>query len=185
MRQLDAMKGLLSLIKSEPVIHANGFICRESFSIKDRPQNFYMLGSMGLASSIGLGLATCLRRKKIVVFDGDGNLLMNLGSLAMASYLKAKNYVHVVFDNESYSSTGAQPTISKDIDLAKMAKSAGYKVVECATSLPQIKPKFKRCIKAAGPNFLLIKVQSEKKEPGERVSVTPEKITRRFAEAIR
>ncbi len=64
---------------AEPLIHANGYICRESFSLGDRPQNFYMIGSMGLAPAIGLGLALARPRAPVVVADGDGNLLMNLG----------------------------------------------------------------------------------------------------------
>jgi hypothetical protein len=67
------------------VIHANGYMCRESFSLGDRPENFYMIGSMGLASAIGLGFSLADRDTATVVLDGDGNLLMNLGILPRAS----------------------------------------------------------------------------------------------------
>src|SRR5262249_56308953 len=90
----------------EPVIHANGYICRESFSLGDRPQNFYMIGSMGLASAIGLGLVLARPRGHAVVFDGDGNLLMNLGILAQVGARRPAKLVHCVFDNEVYGSTG-------------------------------------------------------------------------------
>ncbi len=79
----DAISKLLPLLKDEFLICANGYISRDVFSALDRPKNFYMLGSMGQASSIGLGLALTRPKEKIVVFDGDGNLLMNLGILTM------------------------------------------------------------------------------------------------------
>jgi len=70
---------------------------------------------MGLASSIGLGVALKNSKKRIFVFDGDGNILMNLGSLTTISSQKPKNLVHIVFDNCAHESTGGQPTISKKI----------------------------------------------------------------------
>src|SRR5213083_790546 len=66
----------LQALGREPVVHANGYICRESFAVRDRPENFYMIGSMGLASSIGLGAALARPAQPAIVFDGDGNLLM-------------------------------------------------------------------------------------------------------------
>ena len=77
----EAMRLILAEINSEPIVSANGFISRDLFELKDKPSNFYMIGSMGLASSIGLGVALKNPTKKIFVFDGDGSILMNLGSL--------------------------------------------------------------------------------------------------------
>ena len=76
----EALGVALKELDDEPVVHANGYMCRESFAIGDRPQNFYMIGSMGLASAIGLGLALVGPERRSVVFDGDGNLLMSLGT---------------------------------------------------------------------------------------------------------
>ena len=95
------------------IISANGFISRDLFSISDTRPTFYMIGSMGLASSIGLGIALKDPGKKVFVFDGDGNILMNLGSLTTIGSLKPKNLVHVVFDNSVHESTGSQPTNTK------------------------------------------------------------------------
>ena len=75
----DAIARLLPLLKDEYLICANGYISRDAFNANDRPENFYMLGSMGQASSIGLGLALAKPKERIVILDGDGNLLMNLG----------------------------------------------------------------------------------------------------------
>ncbi len=108
MKGTEAFQELLPLLKDEPVVHANGYICRESFQLQDREANFYMIGSMGLASSIGLGVALCRPDKKVIIFDGDGNVLMSMGTLAMIAATAPKNLVHIVFDNQVYESTGSQ-----------------------------------------------------------------------------
>src|SRR5262249_58709025 len=110
----------------EPVVHANGYICRESFSLGDRPQNFYMIGSMGMASAIGLGLALARPQHRAVVFDGDGNLLMSLGILAQVGARRPANLVHCVFDNGVYGSTGNQTSLSHQVRLARLAVAARY-----------------------------------------------------------
>src|SRR5207237_10579299 len=78
---LAAIAAARKAVGREPVIHANGYMCRESFSLGDRPENFYMIGSMGLASAIGLGLSLADRDTPTDDLDGDGNLLMKLGTL--------------------------------------------------------------------------------------------------------
>src|SRR5256712_12386884 len=95
-----ALAVAINELGDEPVIHANGYVCRESFATDDRPQNFYMIGSMGLASAIGLGLALVRPARPCVIFDGDGNLLMSLGTLAMVGSLGPRGFLHVVFDHE-------------------------------------------------------------------------------------
>src|SRR5207237_3465108 len=127
MSRLVALRVALKQIGREPVIHANGYICRESFSISDRPQSFYMIGSMGLAPAIGLGVALARPAVTPVIFDGDGNLLMNLGILAQVAAAQPARYVHVVFDNEAYGSTGNQTSPSRDVRLDRLASAAGYR----------------------------------------------------------
>ena len=95
----QAIKLCAKMTGINPIISANGFISRDLFTELDKPTNFYMIGSMGLASSIGLGIALKNPRKKIFVFDGDGNILINLGSLTTIGTLKPKNLIHVIFDN--------------------------------------------------------------------------------------
>ena len=95
-------------IKDDPIISANGFISRELFNAYEKNSNFYMIGSMGLASSIGLGVSLKNPKKLIYVFDGDGNILMNLGSMTTIGKLKPKNLVHIIFDNQIHESTGGQ-----------------------------------------------------------------------------
>ena len=92
----EAISIIVKQIGNQPIISANGFISRDLFEICDKNSNFYMIGSMGLSSSIGLGLALKNSKKRFFVFDGDGNILMNLGSLTTIGTLKPKNFVHVI-----------------------------------------------------------------------------------------
>jgi thiamine pyrophosphate-dependent acetolactate synthase large subunit-like protein len=176
----DAIAKLLSAVKDEYIVCANGFISRDTFNAKDRSRNFYMLGSIGQASSIGLGLAVSDPEKKVVVFDGDGNLLMNLGILAMIAKLGPKNLVHVVLDNECYDSTGGQPTISSSIDLAQAARGCGIKNVIKKGPSEDIAAAFKDCLSKDGPHFLLLKVGRDPSQKVPRVDIKPPEIAGRF-----
>ncbi len=179
----DAIAGLLSAVKDEYVVCANGFISRDSFNAKDRPRNFYMLGSMGQASSIGLGLAVADPRKKVVVLDGDGNLLMNFGILAMIARISPGNLIHIVLDNECYDSTGGQPTISSSTDLAEAARGCGIKNVIKAGGTDDIQAAFRECLAKKGPVFLLIKVGRDPAGKVPRVDIAPTQIAERFKKA--
>ena len=135
MNRNEAIDVIKKYIKENPIISANGFISRELFNTYEKKSNFYMIGSMGLASSIGLGVALKNRKKMIYVFDGDGNILMNLGSMTTIGKLKPKNLIHIIFDNQIHESTGGQSTNSKNIELEKIAKSVNYKIfVSCNES---------------------------------------------------
>ncbi|HLB44007.1 MAG TPA: thiamine pyrophosphate-dependent enzyme, partial [Candidatus Limnocylindrales bacterium] len=107
-------------------VACNGMIGRELYAHGDRATRFYMIGSMGLASSIGLGLALVQPAKTVVVFDGDGNLLMNLATLGSIAASGVRNLYHVVFDNAAHGSTGHQRTISDRVPLDRVALAAGY-----------------------------------------------------------
>ena len=119
--------------KDAVIVSANGFISRDLFETYDKLSNFYMIGSMGLASSIALGVAIKNPKKKVFVFDGDGNILMNFGSLATIGFLKPKNLIHFVFDNNSHESTGGQPTMSSKIKIEKIAQATNYKIFTVKT----------------------------------------------------
>ena len=92
----EAMEIAVKEIGECPIISANGYISRDLFNVLDKKSNFYMIGSMGLASSIGLGVALKNPGKRIFVFDGDGNILMNLGSLVTIGSMKPKNLIHII-----------------------------------------------------------------------------------------
>lgn len=130
MTRIDAIKAA-ALAAGDALIVCNlGFPCRELYSVMDRPENFYMLGSMGLASSIGLGLALARPGCRVISLDGDGAVLMNLGTLATIADFAPDNYLLVILDNGAYCSTGCQPTAtSRSTDLAEVARGAGVRDV--------------------------------------------------------
>jgi len=136
MKRIDIIR---RIAKQDGLIVANiGFPARELFSVHDRPENFYMLGSMGLASSIGLGLAMS-QSEPVYVIDGDGALLMNLGTLATIAREAPPNLCLVIIDNRVYGSTGNQPTArAEGTDIAALARAAGCKHVIAATDDRQL-----------------------------------------------
>ena len=179
----QAMTALLELLTDQPVIVCNGFPSREAHKIADRPTHFYMIGSMGNAAASGLGVALAKPAKQVIVFDGDGNVLMGMGTLATVGALRPKNFIHVVFDNEVYGTTGNQPTISNVVPLEKVAKAAGYVRVERVLDREDLVFEFKDLLKQDGPSMLLVKVNEFVEDAG-RVQHEPSAITARFMKAI-
>jgi sulfopyruvate decarboxylase beta subunit len=181
--RMQAIAAAIKVLGDEAVVHANGFPSRESCAIADRPQNFYMIGSMGLAGPIGLGLALAQPRRRVVVFDGDGNLLMALGVLANVAALAPANFVHCVFDNQTYGSTGNQRSPSERVRLDALAAAAGYRRVAAVDDAEAVSRTLKDMLGAAGPHFLLVKVTAEEaKVP--RIPHSPEEIRDRFRTSL-
>ncbi|HVG80445.1 MAG TPA: thiamine pyrophosphate-dependent enzyme [Patescibacteria group bacterium] len=183
MSRLAALGIALKAVGDDPVVHANGYICRESFSVADRPQSFYMIGSMGLAGAIGLGLALARPEGRTVVFDGDGNLLMNLGILAMIGARRTPNLLHLVFDNEVYGSTGNQASPSREVRLDRLAAGAGYRTVAAVTTAGELEGTLHSARTAEGPHFVLIKVTREEAE-APRIPYSPAALRDRFRAAV-
>ena len=178
----EAMQIAIDEIGNNPIISANGFISRDLFNVNDKESNFYMIGSMGLASSIALGVAMKNTKKLIFVFDGDGNILMNLGSLVTIGSIKPKNLVHIIFDNGSHESTGGQPTNSKLVKIKKIAESTNYHVFETENGL-----KFRKILrnikKNSGPIMIIVKIKT-KKIVSQRITHAPPNIKKRFMNSI-
>lgn len=178
-----AIGAILELLTDQPVIICNGFPSREAYTIADRPTHFYMIGSMGVAAAIGLGVALNKPTKKVIVLDGDGNVLMGMGTLATVGAMRPRNFIHVVLDNEVYGSTGNQPTISRVVQLDQVAKAAGYVHVERVREREDIVDEFKEMLVKDGPSLLLIKVNEHVEDVG-RVEIEPPAMTQRFKKAI-
>ena len=128
----EILKDIAPIIRDHLVICNIGIPSQELHAIDDQPTNFYMLGTMGLASSIGLGLALA-QPKPVIVIDGDGSVLTNLGTLPTIANNVADNYILLIIDNGSYGSTGDQPTYAgKKTSLTAVARACGCEnVVEC------------------------------------------------------
>ena len=183
MPRLTALGIALKAAGDDPIAHANGYICRESFSLADRPQSFYMIGSMGLAPAIGLGLALTRPDRRAVVFDGDGNLLMNLGILAMIADRRPVNFVHLVFDNEVYGSTGNQASLSRGVRLDRVAAAAGFASAVAVTEPWALESALRAALAADGPHFVLVKVTAEEADVP-RIPYTPAVLRDRFRSAV-
>jgi len=128
----EILKEIAPILRDQLVVCNIGIPSQELHAIDDQPSNFYMLGTMGLASSIGLGLALS-QPKPVIVIDGDGSVLTNLGTLPTIANNVADNYILLIIDYGSYGSTGDQPTYAgKKTSLAKVAEACGCeRVIEC------------------------------------------------------
>ncbi|MEM9870711.1 MAG: sulfopyruvate decarboxylase subunit beta [Pseudomonadota bacterium] len=121
----EILREIAPILRDQLVVCNIGIPSQELHAIDDQPTNFYMLGTMGLASSIGLGLALA-QTKTVIAIDGDGSVLTNLGTLPTIANNVADNFVLMIIDNGSYGSTGDQPTYTgKKTSLAGMARAAG------------------------------------------------------------
>lgn len=167
------------------VVACNGMISRELYAAADAPSRFYMIGSMGLASSIGLGVALAQPARTVVVFDGDGNVLMNTGVLGSIVAADATNLYHVVFDNHAHASTGGQRTISDRIPLERVALAAGYARAVRVDVESALDAAFDEVCRGAGPAMLLVKVAGGNQAGIGRMEIAPPALTVRFRAAIR
>ena len=183
MDRKEAIEFISERINNSPIIAANGFISRDLFSSSEKKTNFYMIGSMGLASSIGLGIALKKPKKKIFIFDGDGNILMNLSSLVTIGSLQPKNLIHIIFDNNVHESTGGQPTHSNQIDISKIAKTLRYTIFSVRTK-KSLENTLEKIRNMKGPIMILVKIQQNKEKKSERVRISPIKIKERFMQNI-
>ncbi|MFQ3621762.1 MAG: thiamine pyrophosphate-dependent enzyme, partial [Spirochaetales bacterium] len=116
--------------KDIPIIATTGYTGRELYALEDRPNQFYMVGSMGCASSFALGVALSHPNLPVIVLDGDGAVLMRMGALSVIGTEEPRNLIHIVLDNGAYESTGNQATVSPRIDMCKVAEACGYPIVQ-------------------------------------------------------
>ncbi|HMD35914.1 MAG TPA: thiamine pyrophosphate-dependent enzyme [Vicinamibacterales bacterium] len=124
MTRLEATRIIVELAGDAAIVASLGHPAYDLFAAGDRPRNFYTWGSMGLASSLGVGIALAKPDVFVIVLDGDGSLLMNLGSLATIGLLQPKNLLVIVMDNELYATTGGQATpTAHGADLAAAARA--------------------------------------------------------------
>ena len=185
MKRFEAIRAVISAVGDELVVCNLGHPAQELFALRDRPRNFYMLGSMGLASSIGLGLALS-RHETVVVIDGDGSLLMNLGTLATIGANRPNNYVLVVVDNESYGSTGFQPTFTaRRANLLDVARACGLRHTVTATTPYEVEQALTNALQAGGgPCCILAKTDKGNLEGIKPIALTALELRDRFMESL-
>ncbi|MFX0037940.1 MAG: sulfopyruvate decarboxylase subunit beta [Promethearchaeota archaeon] len=182
MKRYDAIKRIVESLNDELIVCNLGAPSRELYNIMDRDENFYMLGSMGLSSSIAFGIAISKPKRKVICIDGDGSILMNLGSLCTIANNNPQNLILIVIDNSSYGSTGDQKTYtSNKTRLEIIAKGAGFNSITVIDKEDQIQSILKNL--KVGCHFVLIKTQPGNADV-ENVPLLPEEVKERFRKVI-
>ena len=174
MQRREGIAALVRRLSDEPVIANLGPATFDLYAAGDRDANLYTWGAMGLSSSIGLGVALAAPDRKVFVTDGDGSLLMNLGSLATIARQAPPNLVHIVWDNRMWYETGGQPThTSTGTNLGGIALAAGIRNVARAGTVEAFEEALDRAIREPGPWFIHVDIE-ETGEPRQRPNVVVE-----------
>jgi sulfopyruvate decarboxylase subunit beta len=161
MKRLEALTAVYPHLEDRVVVTIMGAVAAELQSIGHRPNFFYLQHAMGLASSMGLGIALTCPDRQVVVFDGDGSVLMNLGGLTTLARYRPRNLIHVVFDNESLLSVGGFPTAtSTGSDLAAMASAAGVPRTDTVRTVEEFTRAFAAALSASELTTLVAKVEA-------------------------
>jgi thiamine pyrophosphate-dependent acetolactate synthase large subunit-like protein len=186
MLRRDAIRIILDgLGDGHLTVAANGYISRDAYGCRSSPEDFYMLGSMGLCAAIGLGVALSRPGASVVVLDGDGNLLMGMGVLPMVGAWQPERFLHFVLDNGTYGSTGAQPTVAGAVDFAAAARSSGYRRAVSIDTADALRETVQAWAGEQGPSLVHVRVSAEEPGASPRVEPEPPEVARRFAARVR
>ena len=161
MLRADALEAIYPDLRDRIVVTIMGAVAAELYTLGHRPTFFYLEHAMGLASSMGLGIALALPEQKVVVVDGDGSLLMNLGTLSTLARYRPGNLLHLVFDNESLLSVGGFPTATATgTDLASIARAAGVPSVVQADTPDDLKAAVSEALAGTTLTTIVSKVEA-------------------------
>lgn len=166
------------------VIATTGKCGRELFTLADREQHLYQVGSMGCASAMGLGIA-CNVDRPVVVLDGDGAALMKLGNLATIGAYRPRNLIHLLLDNGVHDSTGGQPTVSAGVGFASIAVACGYARAFAVDSLAGITAALAAGFRVAGPTLIHARIKPGSISPLGRPTLSPAEVAERFRDFLR
>ncbi|MSR15242.1 MAG: phosphonopyruvate decarboxylase [Gammaproteobacteria bacterium] len=161
------------------VIASTGFTGRELYALADRPNHLYMVGSMGCASSLGLGLAMARTDLRVLVIDGDGAALMRMGNFSTVGTYAGSNFFHLVLDNEAHDSTGAQATVAANVEFAEIARACGYGQVARGDTVQAV-VRFLAIENSPGPRFLHLKITTGTLENLPRPTTSPPEVLARL-----
>jgi phosphonopyruvate decarboxylase len=177
--QDDALRTIQASVDStDAVLATTGFTGRALYALDDRANQFYMVGSMGCVSSLGLGLATACPDRRVIVLDGDGALLMRMGALATNGFLLPENLVHIVLDNGCHDSTGSQRTVSTCMNMVGLASACGYPRAVSVSSLAGLSQLLRETTRQL--TFIHIKTKARENRKLPRPTVSPADVARRF-----
>ena len=184
--RLTRQEALAAVVENTPesesiVIGTAGYTGRELYAIADRPNHLYMVGSMGCASSFGLGLSLALPEQRIVVADGDGAALMRMGNMATVGAYGGRNFQHLLLDNGMHESTGGQATVSSAISFAGVAGACAYRNASEAVA-PEALQQFLQG--RDGPSLLHLKLRPGVPDGLPRPDVSPREVKQRLMRQI-
>ena len=162
MKRVDCMKTVAPLTDGILCVTTQGGATNEWNTVRPSDGNLQMK-TLGLGSSVGLGIALGVPHRKVVVFDGDGAVLMNLSGLVTVGWMQPKNLIHIVFDNKGYEASGATPTATAfNANLTELAKGAGIRSAVEVRTVAEFEQAFKRALAADGPHFITAVVEIAK-----------------------
>lgn len=183
MNRLEATRAFVDVVHDAPTVASLGHPAYDLFAAADRPTNFYTWGSMGLASSIGLGLALARPEARVFVLDGDGSVLMNLGAIATIGWSRPPNLTIVVWDNGQYATTGGQDTATAHAaDLEGAARALGIERTVTVRTGADLRAALSRAGSGPGPRLVVAKV--DESAPAGRPPLDCVFIKQRFMAAI-
>ena len=180
-KRSEALEVINALKDSQTIqLATTGKTGRELYEIEDANNNLYMVGSMGCISSLGLGLALTKKDKEIVVIDGDGSMLMRMGSLATNGYYAPDNMLHILLDNHAHDSTGGQSTVSHTIDFVEIAYACGYLTSTYIHSLKELEASIREWKQTKGLTFLYLRIAKGSLEQLGRPKIKPYEVKERL-----
>ena len=178
--RFEILKELLKTIDDKTAVIATTGKCgRELFTLADREQHLYQVGSMGCAAGMGLGVALN-SDKPVVVLDGDGAALMKMGTFATVGAYGPRNLIHVLLDNGMHDSTGGQATVSASVDFAMIAQACGYRTAWTCDEAGGFKDAMAAARSSEGPHLIRVRISAGSLEPLGRPTVKPPEVARRF-----
>jgi phosphonopyruvate decarboxylase len=166
------------------LIATTGFTGRELYELGDDERNFYMVGSLGCASSFGLGICLARPERPVVVLDGDGALLMRTGALATNSHYAKGSMLHILFDNEAHESTGGQATVSASVDWPGLARAFGYKNIKRVANAADMKAVVEEWNRTGGLVFVHAPIRQGAPEKLGRPKTKPYEVAERFSKFL-
>ena len=181
----EALQAIAGLARNDTVfIATTGFTGRELYESGDLPNNFYMVGSMGCAAPLGMGLAMARPDLRVIVIDGDGALLMRMGGAAVLAAYAPLNVAHVLLDNNAHDSTGGQRTISDRIDFVGFAESVGYGNALRASDTADLAKLIQKSLDSRRLGFIYLRIRKGAKPDLGRPKTKPPEVRERFMRFI-
>jgi phosphonopyruvate decarboxylase len=184
--RLEYLKILSKRIdKKDVLLGTTGFSGRELYETVDHKGKFYMMGSMGCLASIGLGIAESHPKRNVYVLDGDGALLMKMGTLSTVGFYEPKNLIHICFDNNKYESTGGQGTTSETTNYSQVARACGYKTIHNVKTPEEFIRITDNINEFKNPHFIHIRISTGTADDLPRPSATPEEMRDKIVDFLK